>query len=754
MCCQTCNGALRLLSMLVLTASPFVIGVAQARDAAAAGEMVQSQTEPPSAAEPGPRDTGSQIEEIVVTAQRRAEAAQDVPISLQAFSGETLGKAVVESTEDLTSVVGGLLVTPSAARPSLFLRGVGTNSSNTTPAVLTFIDGIYQPFGASTDLVNIASIEVLKGPQGTLFGRNATGGVIQIRTAPPSETPRARWEAGFGNYQTVDASAYVTSGLAKGVAIDLALRYRNQGDGFGVNVFNGEDVFYTKRFTARSRIRFDLSDVTNLTIGGDYSKQEGTVGTTVAPAVGYDTLFVAGAIRRRGGYYPGRYDVNANLQPGWRSREWGVNATLETQFSDITLRSITSYRSSAEHITIDFDGGALNTTNLGIGRDPRTGFTQEFQLLSPSTGAFQWVVGAFYYRADWSSKPFQLCSNGANLNTVGCGPVAYADDFTRSLAGYAQGTYEFAPGTRLTLGGRFTHEKRRTQGYVVIGGNEISSRRGSLAQTFDEPTWRVALDHKFTPDVMVYGSVSRSFNSGFYNQSNFAGFATQAQNPPVKPEFLTVYEVGGKAEFLNRRLRVNVSGYYYKYNDLQQQIYDQGAVKTINAGSAEIKGVDLEITARPVRSLTLSWSGTYLDTEYTSYPLAPNYVPQANGSIIASGNTDAAGNRIVNAPEWSWTANASHDLETAVGTFTTSVNLNYRGKTFVDPANRFPLPTRYVLNASERWTAPEGKFFVKIWAENLLDKHYDYAINILTPIGLAGNPAPPRTYGASVGFDF
>lgn len=750
---NTCRVAMRSLGAFIVTVSPLALGAAQAQaDQPSASQGADANQDIPSAA--SPERASGQIEEIVVTAQRRAESAQDVPISLQAFSSDTLRRAVVESTEDLTSVVGGLLVTPSAARPSLFIRGVGTNSSNTTPAVLTFIDGIFQPFGASSDLVNISSIEVLKGPQGTLFGRNATGGVIQIRTAPPSENFAARVEAGYGNYDTVEASAYVTGGLTDGVAMDLAIRYRNQGEGFGVNVFNGEDVFFTQRFTARSRIRFELSEVTSVTIGGDYSRQRGTVGTNVSPAVGYETLFVDGAVRRRGEFYPGSFDVNANLHPFWRSKEWGINATFETQFNDLTFRSISSFRRSGEDIAIDFDGGPTNTTNLGITRDPRSGFTQELQLLSDSSGPFEWVLGAFYYRAKWNSNPFQLCTGGNNLNTPGCGPVAIAQDFTNSIAGYAQGTYEFAPGTRLTLGGRFTRETRRTEGYVVIGGTEVPGRRGSLSQTFNEPTWRVALDHRFTRDVMVYASVSRSFNSGFYNQSNFAGFATEIQNPPVLPEFLTVYEIGAKTEFFDRRLRFNLSGYFYSYDGLQQQIYDQGAVVTINAGSAEIRGIDFEIVARPVRSLTLSWSGSYLDTEYTSYPLAPSYVPQPNGSLIAVGNIDAAGNRIVNAPEWSWTASASHDLDTSIGTFTTSATLNYRGRTYVDPANRFELPTRYVMNGSVRWTSLDDRYFVTLWAENLLNKRYDYAINILTPAGLVGNAAPPRTYGISAGFQF
>lgn len=762
--------AMRSAGALILSVSPIALCAAQAQPVSPTDGSVEVQTPPQanevaatSAPAGGEADSG-QIEEIVVTAQRRAEAAQDVPISLQAFSADTLRKAVVESTEDLTSVVGGLIVQPSAARPALFIRGVGTNSSNTTPAVLTFIDGIYQPFGASSDLVNISSIEVLKGPQGTLFGRNATGGVIQIRTAPPSENLGGRFEAGYGNYDTVDASAYVTGGLTKGIAMDLAVRYRNQGDGFGTNVFNGEDVFFSKRFTARSRIRFDFSEDTNLTIGGDYSRQRGTVGSNVSPTVG-GILFVNGALRSRGSaFYPGDFDVNANLQPRWKSKEWGVNATFETKFSDITFRSLSSYRRSGEDVHIDFDGGPANATNLGIKRDPREGYTQELQLLSDSGGTFEWVVGAFYYHADWNSDPFQLCTGGNNLDTIGCGPVAIAKDYTRSLAGYAQGTYEILPDTRLTLGGRYTHEKRRTKGFVTIGGAVIPARTGDLSQTFNEPTWRIALDHKFTPEVMAYASVSRSFNSGFYNQANFPGFANDTQNPRVLPEFLTVYEIGAKTEFLDRKLRLNLSGYLYKYNDLQQQIYDQGAVKTINAGSAEIKGVDFEIVARPLRALTLSWTGTYLDTKYKSYDQAPNYLVNPNGSITAGilvngvfvqpPSTDAAGNRIVNAPKWSWTANASHELSTSIGQFTTTATLNYRGQTFADPANRFKLPTRYVLNASERWTSLDEKFFVTIWAENLLDKRYDYAINILTPAGLVGNTAPPRTYGISAGVNF
>lgn len=733
-----------------------------------------------SPADPAETETGQsgQLEEIIVTAQRRSEAAQDVPISLQSFSSEQLSRASVRSTEDLTSVVSGLLVQPSAARPAIFLRGVGTNSSNATPAVLTFVDGVYYPFGQPMDFANVSSVEVLKGPQGTLFGRNATGGVIQVTTKPPSETPGAKFEAGYSNYDTVDAFGYVTGGLAKGLALDASVRYSHQNEGYGTNVFNGDDVFFTNKFAARSRLRANLSDVTHLTLAGDYSEVQGTVGTTVTPAFGYGSVFAAGALRFRGPgqFYPGDYDVNAGPKtPGFRSKEWGVSGVFETEFSSITFRSITAYRNNREHIDIDFDGSPATAIILTINRTPRTAFTQELQLLSADSGPFQWVTGAFYYHYKARSNPFDLdirvpavpgvACGGASPAPIPCRRAAFAKDTDESIAAYGQATYEFLPGTKLTLGARYTIEKRSIEGSVLVNGIDDPNRAGSNSQKFNELTWRAALDHSFTEDVMAYASVSRGFNAGFFNQASTAGFRTETQNIPVKPEFLTAYEVGAKADLFDRRLRLNLSAFLYDYSGLQQQIYDGAAVVTINAAAAEIKGIDFEIVARPVPSLTLSWSGTYLDTKYKSYPAAPNYLVQANGSVTAGtagpngtiidpGSMDAAGKRIVNAPEWSWTAAASHVLSTSIGSFTTSANLNYRGKTFVDPLNRFKLPTRYILGLSERWTHPDGHFFISAWAKNLLDKQYDYAINILTPVGLVSNPGPPRTYGATIGFDF
>ncbi|QUT05733.1 TonB-dependent receptor [Sphingobium phenoxybenzoativorans] len=627
-----------------LSSSAILAVSALGAGAANAQETGQDATVPQAASSQPDEGQSARIEDIIVTAQRRAESAQSVPISLQSFNSKALESAAVESTEELTNIVGGLMIQPTAARPMVFLRGIGSNSSNSTPAVTTFIDGVYQPFGNSTDLANISSVEILKGPQGTLFGRNSTGGVIQITTTPPSETRAARVEFGYGNYDTVDANAYITGGLATGVAMDLSLRYSDQGDGYGTNIFNGDDVFLAKKFAARSRLRAELSDVSTLTLAGDYSQVSGTVGTNINPAAGYGFLFVGGAIQRAGSpFFPNTYDINAGpITPYFKAKEWGASLSFETEFSDLTFRNITAYRRGEEHARIDPDGSPGPFANLSIDREPRTAFTQELQLLSNSSGPLTWVVGAFYYRSKAVMEPFRVNTN-----------AAYAKDWTESIASYAQASYEILPSTKLTLGGRYTVETRKIDGFVQSNGVTIPALTGTLKLKYKEPTWRVALDHNINDNVLLYASTSRGFNGGFFNQSNLAGFANTTQNPEVQPEFLTAYEVGTKMDLLDRRLRVNVSAFLYDYKNVQQQIYSTTGTITVNAGDVRLKGIDFEFTAKPVRSLTLSLSGTYIHSRYTDYPAAPDYLLRPNGAISATSFIDASGNVALNTPEWS-----------------------------------------------------------------------------------------------------
>ena len=379
-------------------------------------------------------------------------------------------------------------------------------------------------------------------------------------------------------------------------------------------------------------------------------------------------------------------------------------------------------------------------------RFPRTAFTQEVQLLSDKSGPLQWTLGAFYYDAVNQIPNYTL-----GANTI----VSTAK--SNSIAGYGQATYAITPGTKLTLGARYTNEKSSIDGVVLSGGAPRPGTQGHDSQTFNELTWRAALDQQLTTNAMVYASVSRGFNAGFFNVSSFGGFANRTQNPPVLPEYLTAYEIGAKTDFLDHHLRVNVSGYIYNYRNLVQSVFTSGSVSSINAAAANIKGIDFEIVARPIPSLTLSLDGSYIDGHYGSYPNAPNYILLPTSEVIlpiGAQAFDAAGNKIVNAPDWTYTFTVSHTLKTSVGRFDTTGNLSYRGKSFVDPGNRIVLPTRYVVNLTERWTASNSHLFTELWVKNLFDKRYDNGVAIVVPLGLVGSPAPPRTYGVTVGVSF
>jgi iron complex outermembrane receptor protein len=285
---------------------------------------------------------------------------------------------------------------------------------------------------------------------------------------------------------------------------------------------------------------------------------------------------------------------------------------------------------------------------------------------------------------------------------------------------------------------------------------------GTVKKTFKKPTFRISLDHKFTPDVMAYASYNRGFNAGFFNQAAVTGFRSTFDpafpfNPPnvaVDPEGIDAYEIGLKTDWFNRRLQINAAAFLYDYTNLQQQIYQFGNLFTLNAASARIKGIDLDIVARPTRDLTVSLSTNYIDSKYLSYPLAPNGVIQPNGELVYLGALNAEGNRLVLAPKYGVQATASYRLRTSIGTFDTTGNMNYQSRMFADPQNRFPVRARTLLGITEQWTSNDGRMTATAWVKNLTNKRYDVAVTLQEHVGLVGLPGSPRTYGLTLGYRY
>ena len=696
----------------------------------------------------------SALAEVTVTAQRRAESSQTVPIAVTAVNAEDLKAMQASSDEDLPMMVSGLTMQPTGSSRPIFLRGVGNNNnSNVGSAVLVFIDGVYYPYQAGNlPFNNAASVEIDKGPQGTLFGRNATGGVVQITTRDPRFDPTADVEVGYGNYETTTGSVYATGGITSQLAADLAVSYLDQKEGWGHDLATGQDVFRNKNVALRSKWLYNVSDDTHVRAAVDYLTSEGSVGTNVSPPVGRNFLF--NEVTGETFTIPGQYNVEGNDLPHYDVRQMGGNIRIDTMLGDLRGVSITSWRTQRTSLYIDYDGTPIPFINL-YRFDSRDAETQEFQLLSADGATISWVTGAYFYNDNGRLDPFRFggIAGSAVFGAPPGQPYDIVDhDRVTSYAAFGQATATIVTDTHLTLGARYTEDQRHINGYTLGGTDIVPGSEGTQSKSFKKPTYRVVLDHQFLPDVMGYASYNRGFNSGYFNQVSVAGFSAAA-DPPVNPEIIDAYEVGAKTEWLDHRLRINTSAFWYQYKNLQQQVYEGAALVTVNAAAARIRGVDLDIETRPVSALTLAAGAEFLDAKFISYPNAPIYSTGSLGQLLSTPG-DAAGERIPYTPRFSFNARATYTLASAIGDFGTSAALSFTGSWFADPGNNFEEPSHTLLNLSETWTSTDGRNHVSFWAKNLTNKYYDVGINLLAPVGPAANPGEPRTYGITVGHHF
>ncbi|WP_313806706.1 TonB-dependent receptor [Sphingobium sp.] len=669
------------------------------------------------------------IGDIVVTAQRREERLQDVPIAVQAVTGADSKLLGVDGSTSLQAIVPSLDFRVQNGGATPYIRGIGASTSlvgNESP-VAVYIDGVYQTsLSASVfSFSNLERVEVLKGPQGTLFGRNASGGVLNIVTRTPSFTPILDAQLGYGNYDRIEGSVYGSTGLSENVAIDLGTSVRRFGNGYSKNT--SRDLYRPREFDARSNLLVNAGPNTALRLAGSYSK---VTGSHVALVLAPGSLGLDG--RGSDGFYSPR-----GTGPEEASNEhWSVSGKLNHGMGDVELVSISAYQWTRGTAKIDFDATPLpilDTDRISTAHS----FTQELQLLSKGSSSFQWILGAFYLRASDRTDRSRL--TGAVV-----APLAFLDRIggqtTSSLAGFAQGSYELAVDTNVTVGLRYTSDKRRVEGNNLTpagpGPTIVNSRRDNKA------TWRFALDHHFSEDVMGYGSISRGFKSGFYN-------TVAPRDPAVLPEVLDAYEVGLKNTLFDNRLRVNLSAFLYKYKNIQLNSFQSGVVVTLNAARATIKGLELEYDAQPIRNLSLKGGVTFLDGKYDSFPGAPRYTVRPTGGNIQSIG-DASGEDTVRTPKFVATVNAIYKVPTKSGDFALAASYTHNSGYDYYVLSNTHQSAFDVVNASLQWTAPNQRYFGRIWARNLFSEEYTQSITAAT-VGDIAQPSEPRTFGVTLG---
>lgn len=691
-----------------------------------------------------------QIEDIVVTAQRRSENLQNVPISITAVTSAKLREIGVLTTAEVTLVSPGVQFQQGLGQASPFIRGIGSQSlgAGFESSVATYIDGVYLASGTGSimSLGNIERIEVLKGPQGTLFGRNTTGGLINVITRNPTFTPTLEGSISYDQYDTITPSAYVNLPITDTVAFNVAARYSHQGQGWGVNRPTGRDVNSVDHdFAARSKLLIEPSDDTKIILAGDYSDIDSSTFVVMTPVPGTSLL--------NGEHLNGGpWDNDSTLSdPQRHVKAWGVSTDLTHDFDFATLRSISSVRKTDGYLLVDPTGTQTPFFNISA-RQIEKQISQELQLLSPNSSKIKWIVGLYYFRNDARSA-----NNDIILFPAATGlpdPLTmskYARQVVKSMAAFAQVTVPVTDQLNLTGGIRYTHDKYHTENITATIPSVPPSPPPMLFPdrrlSQSKPSWRLAADYHITPDTLLYATYNRGFRSGGFN-------ILQETSKRLKPESVDAFEAGTKIDALNRALRLNAAVYYIKAKDLQlTRLSGAGEQETVNAGASESYGVELEATLIPVAGLTLSAAGTILHSEYTDFKDAPISTPlPGGGNSQAPG--DATGNDTPRQPNKTLTLSAAYETPLANGKLRLAGTYFWSAKWYSDPDNTLFQPSYNLVSGQVSWTEPSGHVTFRVFGRNLTNAKVVSQFARLAPLGDVQMLYEPRTIGGAVDFKF
>ncbi len=699
------------------------------------------------------------LEEIVVTAQRRQESLQDVPISVVALSAEALADRGILDTQALPEIVPSVQYVSSGPSSIFFVRGVGNSNAGVGEegANAFYVDGVYMPdlFQAAMKFNNIERVEVLKGPQGTLFGRNSSGGLVHMITREPGQETVADFKVGYANYDTTTTQAYLAGPLADTLAADIAISTSNQSDGWGKNLTTGSDVGKSWHWGVRSKAVWTPTDTAKLTFAGEYTKLSDDTFNLRHIAQGALGLSPQPGVLPPVEPPPGDgFNTTTDYPNHTKMRLYGGSLTAEFDLDWATLTSISALRDMANDSAVDPDNGPYPL--IGISLDIETSsYQQEFRLASSETEPLSWQGGVFYLHSTAQVDP--QVTEGLILLGQSGGMVAGTNDFvkqtTESIASFGEITYALTPSTRVTTGLRYTHDKSSLSGVQVPipgpaapGPLPENTRRDST--TDKEMTYRLALRQEITENINIYASYNRGFKSGLYSLNAYPW-------NPVKPQTIDAFEVGLKSTLLDNRLRLNLAAFHYQIDDYQvRAVTGFGQQTLLNAASVDVDGFEIEFEAVPLDGLSLFGSATYLKSEFASFPNAPTVAPNppfvgGGANLVAS----AKGNDTPLAPRFAGSLGGSYTMPAGpAGEVRLSANYSYNDGYYFEPDNRMKQPSYSLVNASVAYNAYRN-WGVELWGRNLTDKRH-YIQKSGSALGDTAVRAAPRTYGINLSYSF
>lgn len=707
---------------------------------------------PAIANEPGAQNV--LMEEVIVSAQRRAESSQDVPISITALPKELLASAGIDSSRDLGLVTPGLVMDGVGAWVQPAIRGVTTTITATTEAnVATYIDGVYQAtqVGAFYEMPDIQQVEVLKGPQGTLFGRNSTGGAILIQTIAPSlDESFGHVAFGHSSFSTNTVKGFVSQPLVPGtLAVSLSGYYDKMDDGYLDDLYNGGKAGETETEILRGKIRYAPTDFMDLTLTAMYSNREDGTGLALSNWQGNNAQSEAAAeqgIPLADDPHELATDVNTIVNPKTQS----VSLAAEFALPGGTLTSTTSYMENDLWMIIDGDGSPFQFSRALVDSDYEV-FSQEMIFASEQFGPFRGIGGLYLYE----KNAFQLYAvttldENGNWTNDDLALGVWTNDDVSAQAVFGELTADLTEQLSLTLGVRYSRE-RATAFAAINFDADIRPEIPELgSKTWDSIDPRVSLVYALSDDANVYASYSQGFKSGVFNNSGL-------QPEPVDPEDVDAYEIGFKGN-ISPSLKLEGAAFYYDYSDLQQTTieFDEELMllrqQLRNAASVDIKGLELNAQWSVNQNLHLIVGGQYLDAQFDQFPDAVVNIPESQ-SVIVPTAIDASGNDMIRAPEWTGSITGIFNLESSIGPIDFASTLYSSSGYYLDAGNRVEQPGYVKWNATINWRPFDQSLAVKLWGKNLTNS--DTLVSIISSTAYdAVAYAPPRSYGLEVSYEF
>ena len=701
-----------------------------------------------------PADDRVVLGNIVVTAQRREERLQDVPVSVTAFDAELLQKSGVTDTRALTQVIPNMVFSRVNSSVQPYVRGIGTRNANVGDEanVATYIDGVYQPVMSSTafDLVNVERVEVLRGPQGTLFGRNATGGLINVITTDPSYEPEASFTARVGSFNERSLGLYGSTGLSDALAVNLSM-FTYEDDGYVDHVVKGGKIGDRNALIGRAKMLVEPNDDWRILLTLAYNKNSDGSGVAVQPYMGNTAANAAPPF----GVVPTQpWESSINTPTTLDSEQLSFDLQTTTDFDQFSLQTTTSFQTNVSVSVTDTDATDKQIQSSRAVLDSEYVST-EWRLLSNGEGKFNWIAGVFLIDGVGTFDPiYSFNSAGAVAVTI------ESQQNMQSWAVFGEGSYDFNDRWSLTLGGRYSYEQRDFNGALKLGGVTQISSVGPLDDSFSKFTPRVTLQYNITDTSNVYATYSQGFKSGLYN-----GFSTSAASGLfADPEQLDAFELGLKSDPLSW-LRANISLFHYEYKDQQLSIRRPNTTSTLllNAAESSMNGAEVELLAQATDELSLRLSGSWLDATWDSFPEAVTFDPITTcpTGVAPCGNSssigvDVSGNHMLRAPEYTLGGgfNWEHDINNGpVGAIGASGNVFYSGEYFWDFDNRLRQPEYTTVNAQVYLTSIDDKWKFTVWGNNLTDEEVFQQLTSGSQADLASYERP-ASYGVSVSGKF